>query len=61
MLCTWKKINAKKKRGWAIRGAIGSCPQVPVDNADKENLNGLYNELTNSINENITRQYKRVC
>jgi Ca2+-binding EF-hand superfamily protein len=24
------------------------------DNVDKENLNGLYNELTNSITENIT-------
>jgi len=25
------------------------------DNIDKENLNGLYNELTNLINENITK------
>jgi hypothetical protein len=24
------------------------------DNVDKEHLNGLYNELTNSITENIT-------
>ena len=30
MLCTWKKIDVKKKEGWAIRGTIGSCPQVPV-------------------------------
>ena len=25
------------------------------DNVDKEHLNGLYNELTNSMNENITK------
>ena len=25
------------------------------DNVDKENLNGLYNELTNSLSENITK------
>jgi hypothetical protein len=25
------------------------------DNVDKENLNGIYNELTNSISENITK------
>jgi hypothetical protein len=30
MLCTWTQIDAKKKEGWAIRGTIGSCPQVPV-------------------------------
>ena len=25
------------------------------DNVDKKNVNGLYNELTNSISENITK------
>ena len=25
-----KKLMLKKKEGWAIRGTIGSCPQVPV-------------------------------
>jgi hypothetical protein len=30
MLCTWTKIDVRKKGGWAIRGTIGSCPQVPV-------------------------------
>ena len=25
-----KKMMLKKKEGWAIRGTIGSCPQVPV-------------------------------
>ena len=36
------------------------------DNVDKENLNGLCNELTNSINENITKDninasVKKLC
>ena len=36
------------------------------DNVDKENLNGLYNELTNSISENITKNninasVKKLC
>ena len=36
------------------------------DNVDKENLNGLYNELTNSISENITKDninasVKKLC
>ena len=30
MLCTWTQIDVKKKEGWAIRGTIVSCPQVPV-------------------------------
>jgi hypothetical protein len=30
MFCTWTKIDVRKKGGWAIRGTIGSCPQVPV-------------------------------
>jgi hypothetical protein len=36
------------------------------DNVDKENLNGLYHELTNSISENITKDninasVKKLC
>jgi hypothetical protein len=48
------KLKSCNKRGMDIRIQTGKILTFQ-DNVDKENLNGLYNELTNSINENITK------
>jgi hypothetical protein len=41
-----KKIDVKKKGGWAIRGTIGSCPQVPVDEGYSRNTSCTLNLIS---------------
>jgi hypothetical protein len=42
-----KKIDVKKKEGWAIRSTIGSCPQVHVI---LKSVSALYDIYTTTKN-----------